>query len=774
MNARHSVMILPQFHEVLMDIEERNHCEESYSILFKENINLINLLNEHDGDPIPVIMNPLLFCFVSTDEFKTAADSFLHSMLRGELAEKEKWIHVYSQWMMWNKDLTAAYTKLLEDGKVILVPTSVNSLPLTHYRTSRGLEIQIKVSIECFKRYMGVRPEFFWLPQAAYLPGLDLYLLAEGIEASFISSFSYTFSEKEEEAGVVRSPRGLKLIPVIVRDGVERGNREDSEDIVLLPVKLDGNEMEKVKEFPPSSIRRRLNAPSTLARIGFGYLGMESLVPIIEDEAMKKLRKVHQMEDTLEKVSSYLEKNSPGIHQMTREFISALQGLNESRLEQSHFNRIASHLLDGTEDDHFLHHRKNVNSILSDDLLDAGLPVKDARSPLENEGAVLILSWEYPPNIVGGLSRHVYDLANNLVRKGRKVHVLTARSKDAPPFETVEGVTIHRVHPLHPYEENFFKWVFDLNQSFVQYAHELISQEKITHIHAHDWIVSTSATKLKEYYSLPLITTIHATEHGRNQGIYTELQQKIHNEEQLLTAASDHVIVCSEHMKEEVKSLFTFDAPMAVIPNGVELERLEQSAGNQFGKDHSPYFFSIGRMVHEKGFNTLIRAASILKDEGQKVSFIIAGKGPMLEYYRQQVRNEGLEDIVIFTGFITDEKRNSYLKNCLAVIFPSLYEPFGIVALEAMAFKKAVVASDTGGLKSIVKHEHTGLLFQPDDESNLYSHLQSLLNHPEKSRRLGEVGFRMAQSMFSWERIADQTIHIYEDVLLQAKVEGLR
>lgn len=774
MNERHSVVIFPQFHEALMGMEDRKHREETYSILFKEHINLINLLNENKGEPIPIILNPLLFCFISTDEFKTAADAFLHSMLRGEQAEKEKWIHIYSQWVKWNKDLTKAYRNLLEDGKAILVPTSVNSLPLTHYRTSRGLEIQVRVSIECFKRYMGDRPKLFWLPQAAYLPGLDLYLLEEGIEASFISSFSYTFSEKEEEEEVIRSPRGLKLIPVIDRVGLERLDTNDSAGIVLFPLILDGNEKETCKEYLPSSISRWLNAPSTLARIGFGYLGMENQGPILEDETMKNMRKVHEMEDTLEKISSHVDKRSPGYYQITREFIMALQGLHEGRFDTSHFERIASLMIEGTEDEHFIQHRNNVNSIVSDELLDACLPVKEELSQGVNEGAVLILSWEYPPNIVGGLSRHVYDLANNLVKKGKKVHVLTARTNDAVPYETVEGVTIHRVHPLQPYEENFFKWVFDLNQSFVQYVHEMISQEKITHIHAHDWIVSTSAIKLKEYYSLPLITTIHATEHGRNQGIYTELQQKIHDEEQLLVAASDHLIVCSEHMKEEVKSLFTFSAPMAVIPNGVELEQLEKLTGDLLIQEHTPYFFSIGRMVHEKGFETLIRAASLLKDEGQKVSFIIAGKGPMLEHYRQQVKNEGLEEMVLFTGFISDKKRNSYLKNCLAVIFPSLYEPFGIVALEAMAFKKAVVASDTGGLKSIVKHEHTGLLFEPEDESNLYSHLQTLLNEPDKSGRLGEVGFRMAQSMFSWERIADQTIHVYEDILLQAKVEGLR
>ncbi|WP_175991037.1 glycosyltransferase [Bacillus sp. Marseille-Q1617] len=772
MNARHTVMILPQFDEPRLGMEDKMKCEERSTALFKQNLNLITLLRENDGDPIPVIMNPLVLGFFSTDEFIDAADSFLQGMLRRE-EEKEKWVHIYSQWMGWNKNLSEAYKKLLEEGKTILIPTSLNSIPLTHYRTSIGMEVQVKVSIEMFKKYLGVSPDFFWLPQAAYLPGLDLYLLKEGIEASFISSFSYKFSEKEMgEAETLRSPRGLKLIPVFTQDPQEQASKENPQGISLVTLKLDGCEKPELAKLHSSSLHSWLNAPCSLARIGFGYLGMEDQTPILQDPAMRNIRKVHEME--LGKVQSDMEVTGSEFHQLSREFIYALQRLNEKELDISYFNRIASLITAGNTDDHFFYHRNKVNPIPSSELLDLCIGERKSNSQVENRDAVLILSWEYPPNIVGGLSRHVYDLANNLVKKGKKVHVLTARSKDSLSYEKVEGVTIHRVHPLHPYEENFFKWVFDLNQSFVQHAHELISQENITHIHAHDWIVSTSAIKLKELHSLPLITTIHATEHGRNQGIYTELQQKIHKEEQMLISASDHLIVCSDHMKEEVKSLFTFEAPIEVIPNGVEIEKLEHLPTDHSMEESRPFFFSIGRMVHEKGFETLIRAASLLKGEGHEVSFIIAGKGPMLEHYRQMVQNENLDDMVFFTGFISDEKRNSYLKNCLAVIFPSLYEPFGIVALEAMACRKGVVASDTGGLKSIVKHEHTGLVFQPDNEVNLYTLLLSLINDPGKSERLGEMGFRMAKSMFSWERIADQTMHVYEDVLLQTKVEGLR
>ncbi|KSU63697.1 hypothetical protein AS034_05485 [[Bacillus] enclensis] len=767
MSNRQNVMILPRFNEPAIEMEDKKEYIVKCSTLFKEHLNLIQALKENDGEPIPVILNPLALCLFSKEEFIEAADEYLQGMLMGNKEEKEKWVRIYSQWLNWEKKLSEAYKTLMDDGKAIIIPTALNSIPLTHYRTTIGVEVQVKISIGIFKEYLGHEPEFFWLPQAAYLPGIDLYLLKEGIKASFISSFSCKFSEKEnEEADILHSPRGLKLIPVSSK--ILQSNAGGS----IEPIALDddGQKLLGVAALP---VKDWLTAPSTLARIGFGYMGMEEQLPIMKDAEMKNLRKIHGMEEKLEELSVAKDINAAGFKQLTREFIAAIQGMSESFLDDSAFNRTASIMMGGDMEDHFFHHRKKVNPLPSDELLEIPGSKKSAQIA-DKQDAVLILSWEYPPNIIGGLSRHVYDLANNLVKKGKQVHVLTARSKDAVAYETLEGVTIHRVHPLHPYEENFFKWVFDLNQSFVQYAHELISQEKITHIHAHDWIVSTSAIKLKEFYSLPLITTIHATEHGRNQGIYTELQQKIHREEQLLVAASDHLIVCSEHMKEEVRSLFTFDAPIEVIPNGVELERLGQMTTDQSIEEGRPYFFSIGRMVHEKGFETLIRAASLLKRDGHMVSFIIAGKGPMLDHYRQLVKNENLDDMVFFPGFISDEKRNGYLKSCLAVIFPSLYEPFGIVALEAMAFRKAVVASETGGLKSIVKHEKTGLLFQPDNDSDLYEVLLSLLHDPLKSERLGEFGLKMAESMFSWERIADQTLHVYEDVLLQTKVEGLR
>ena len=773
MTALSNIIVYPKFNELpFSDIYEK---EEALLSLLMENSELIEFLERNDGHSIPVVLNPLFLSLYMSEEFKERATEMIQAnLLQSGPRDKQKWQLIYSQWSTCEMNLVQAYKQLAVQGKIRIIPTTVSTFPLTHFRTSRAIESQVRMSTLLFKQYFQMIPEGFWLPQAAYVPGIDLYLTQQGIQYSFISSFSYEHSEKEHDSGVIRTPRGLKLLP-ISESTIEEGKESDL-PLSILQIK-ELSDYDALTELSDGSMHHELEThmkkPTSLSRVGFGYLGMEKQIPIMPDASIRNSMKIHRMEEQLESIVS-MTGEEEWTHQLIREWVSSLEGFNEEDgVSTIHFDTLFEQVKDGRKDDHFLLHRKRLVPFPSDEVLEK-LTAGTRGGVEEKYDSVLILSWEYPPNIVGGLSRHVYDLANNLVKKGKHVHVLTTKANDTLPLEKMEGVTIHRVHPLHPYEEDFFKWVFDLNQAFIHYAHDLVKDERITHIHAHDWIVSTSAMKLKEYYSLPLITTIHATEHGRNQGIYTDLQHKIHREEQLLISASDHLIVCSEHMKEEIKSLFTIVAPIAVIPNGVELEKLDQFSLYDSQQPQIPYFFSIGRMVHEKGFDTIIRVASRLKKEGRDISFVIAGKGPMLEHYRQTVIQDDLSDTVSFVGYISDRERNDYLKNCLAVIFPSLYEPFGIVALEAMAFRKGVVASNTGGLKSIVKHEQTGLLFEPKDEQSLYTQLVSLIEDPKKSEQLGGLGFKMAKSMFSWDRIADQTIHVYEDVLLQSKVEGIK
>ncbi|WP_227934978.1 1,4-alpha-glucan branching protein domain-containing protein [Alkalihalobacillus deserti] len=373
--------------------------------------------------------------------------------------------------------------------------------------------------------------------------------------------------------------------------------------------------------------------------------------------------------------------------------------------------------------------------------------------------SILMLSWEFPPMMVGGLSRHVFDLSRAMVHAGHEVHVVTSHVAGYPDFETTQGVNVHRIKGLQPESEQFFDWVASLNLSMVQYINKLTRKINFDIIHAHDWLVGVAATALKRSLQIPLLATIHATEHGRNNGIHSELQYEINQKEWELSYEADHIIVCSDYMEKELQSIFSLpEEKVSVIPNGVDFELIKpQKNCNSIEKNDAFTIFSVGRMVKEKGFQSVINAAAILKERNVKIRFVIAGKGPMLEAYQQQVRERQLESYINFLGFISDDERNEWFYRCDATIFPSLYEPFGIVALEGLAAGKATIVSDTGGLSGIIRHDENGVKFIPGDEGSLVTQVLYLYNHPILREALATQGLKDVKTRFDWSTIADQT-----------------
>ena len=184
---------------------------------------------------------------------------------------------------------------------------------------------------------------------------------------------------------------------------------------------------------------------------------------------------------------------------------------------------------------------------------------------------ILMLCWEFPPNIVGGLSRHVFGLSDQLAELGHEVHVLTAGNGNLSSFEKINKVNVHRVKPINEYDDDFFSWIAGLNLAMAFKADQISEKIKFDIIHAHDWLVGTASILLKESLGLPLLTTIHATEHGRNNGIYTKMQQFIHEKERQLMNESNQLIVCSEYMKDGLVSTFNIEEEkIAIISNGIE------------------------------------------------------------------------------------------------------------------------------------------------------------------------------------------------------------
>lgn len=383
---------------------------------------------------------------------------------------------------------------------------------------------------------------------------------------------------------------------------------------------------------------------------------------------------------------------------------------------------------------------------------------------------VLMLAWEFPPVTVGGLSRHVYDLSRYLNQIGWDVHVLTTRMSDCAYDEIVEGVHVHRVDVLQPDGGEFVHWAFSFNLAMLDRATMLLKDIKVDVIHAHDWMVCYAAKTLKRNLDVPLIATIHATEHGRNQGIHSPMQQYIHHLEWTLTYESTRVILCSTYMKREVEAIFTLPSDkLNVIPNGVDPAKLRPS-NNQtvdkatFASSGESIVLYIGRLVREKGVQVLIEAASAILASCPHTRFAILGAGPHQDTLKHLAEKFHVVQHFDFCGFVSDDVRNGYLQVADVAVFPSLYEPFGIVALEAMAAGIPVVVSDVGGLADVVSHAQNGRKAYPGDVESLALQVKAALTEVDESRRMAAVA-KSEIGRFDWLRIAKQTESVYQAVV---------
>lgn len=383
---------------------------------------------------------------------------------------------------------------------------------------------------------------------------------------------------------------------------------------------------------------------------------------------------------------------------------------------------------------------------------------------------LLFLSWEYPPQSVGGLARHVEDLAKALAPE-EEVHVLTLGQPEIPTDEVSAGVFIHRINPYPLRTPDFLTWVLQLNLGMLERAISLLQEAKPFHlIHAHDWLVAFVARALKSIYRLPLVATIHATEYGRNQGLYNEVQSYISSVEWWLTYEAWRVIVCSKYMQKELRQIFQLPPDkITVIPNGVNLSRFQipapgASFRNRYAAPEEKIVFFVGRLVPEKGAQTLLAAAPLVLAAEPRAKFILAGQGPFEASLRAQAQNLGLGAKVYFTGPLDDLTRDQLYLSADVVVVPSYYEPFGIVALEAMAAGTPVVTTTAGGLEEIVTSGVNGQKVAPGDASSLANGILYLLKHKKEAGEMAARAKELVAKVYSWVQVARQTRAIYEEV----------
>lgn len=386
---------------------------------------------------------------------------------------------------------------------------------------------------------------------------------------------------------------------------------------------------------------------------------------------------------------------------------------------------------------------------------------------------ILTLSWEYPPYKIGGIAEHVYELSKALTRRGQEVHVVSLGNF---PYEENEGVHVHRV-AVDASKPDF---IVRMNKAMKKVGASIMenNDSSIDIIHAHDWMVGNAAIELAFRYRKPLISTIHSTEFGRSQGIKEGYQMRIHELEDRLIGLSEHMIVCSKSMKREIQGLFGVTGKICVIPNGVDASKfdffIDKAAMKEkcCGSKSLKMILFLGRLVYQKGVNVLIgampRIVTTCSSEKSDVKLVIVGEGPMRTQLEKDAAYLGVSKNVIFTGYLDDYTVRSLLKAADVVVIPSLYEPFGIVALEAMAAKTPVVASDVGGLSELIS-DGGCVKVPPDNSGSIAKGIMKILAVEEEDRRrielerMVEKGFKKAQSL-NWGQIAEATIEVYTKV----------
>ncbi|MET7968953.1 glycosyltransferase family 4 protein [Micromonospora sp. NPDC005305] len=381
---------------------------------------------------------------------------------------------------------------------------------------------------------------------------------------------------------------------------------------------------------------------------------------------------------------------------------------------------------------------------------------------------ILMLSWEYPPVLVGGLGRHVHALSVALAAAGHEVTVVTRHAEGAPLEEYADGVRIVRAaedpvtFPLAT--GSLLAWTMAFNHTLTRAALRAAESGAYDVIHAHDWLVAHTAMTLREHLDVPLVSTIHATEAGRHQGwLPEEMNRTIHGVEQWLATESGRVIVCSGYMRDEVGALFGVDpARVDVVPNGVEPHRWRvpgsavAAARARFAGD-GPLVTFAGRLVYEKGVQHLLAGLPRLRDRHPGLRAVIVGDGPYRATLEDEVHRLGLGGTVSMPGFLggADLPAVMAASDCFAV--PSIYEPFGMVALEGAAAGAPLAVSRTGGLAEIVEPGVTGLTFAPQDPDGLAEAVHALLSDRDRARLLARRARAMVHEQYGWSAIASRT-----------------
>jgi glycogen(starch) synthase len=335
-------------------------------------------------------------------------------------------------------------------------------------------------------------------------------------------------------------------------------------------------------------------------------------------------------------------------------------------------------------------------------------------------------------------------------------------------------VIVHRVRePDFPKDDldAFISWVEHMNDDMRSAGRELAERIEFDLVHSHDWLVAGAARRLARQARVPWLVTVHATEYGRHQGwVDKHPQAHIHGVERRMVRDADRVICCSHYMRRHVADVFGIPAAdVTAIPNGIDPTDLQPVADlprlrARFAAPGERLILLVGRLVYEKGFHLALDALPGLVERLGDVRFLVAGSGTAEGELKAQAARLGLMRHGSFVGWTGDDELHSLYRIADLCVVPSIYEPFGLVALEAMASGCPCIVADTGGLREVVPGgRRVGLRFRARDSRSLARIAETLLTDDTlRDRLVAEAGEHVLR--FDWADVARQTAEVYAEL----------
>lgn len=405
--------------------------------------------------------------------------------------------------------------------------------------------------------------------------------------------------------------------------------------------------------------------------------------------------------------------------------------------------------------------------------------------------------WEYPPRLVGGLGTYAEYITREFVELGHDVTVFTLNPGNLKTREIVKGVEVHRpliadasnVFPFIVTEDlrrwgtniRFFNDIFIYNiLSATKFINELVRKDGVHYdvVCVHDWLSSIAGMTIKNETKIPVVFHVHSTEWGRSGGQGSNVVAYL---EHSMAEAADHIITVSYAMRDDLIRHGWSAPKISVVWNGVDPERYDPEKCNpedvrrlreKYGVSEDGHMILfLGRLTWVKGIRNLVQAMPLILSEYPKAKLIILGKGEEEKDLIETAGRLGVKGNVICNfEFVPENERILHYAAADVCVFPSVYEPFGIVSLEAMAMKKPVVVGARGvvGFREQViasGPEQNGIHVNGEDPADIAWGVKEVLKDPERAKVWGENGRKRVQQYFTWRKVAEETIEIYSSLI---------